>query len=442
MAEERLDPAAQEIVETAWKSLLRKRIDNTEAKRQSWTDHEADYGLLKDVDAINTLIAPYLLAPTSFVDPPLSYDEIEQNTLLLLEQVTRTSHERFHGFAAEPYPYVKIDVDFVDSAAAFIQLVCNIVELSAALKRPLSSNLSDAAADVLRSACAFLLEAKVEDRNGVRWQGIAEETDPPGRYSNLFFTHAAALALHRAVNNATVARWLGAERLEATNAALEFVPTWVANQYDSDMKSFWMDAARGINQPVGTLYALEILYKLADPLPDRARDNCREALQRLSKRVTDVKSASALQTDFFHILPLPGGTGTIYYDDRKYIGAFLSVFSDIKAVDPSIISDDVVRASEAIFAGVSTEWIDEPSNLWDDGRPLICYTQDALIGLIKYTLQGAMGTVSLREDQLRRALGAALQSEDVIELLVAALLREAQLQHDRDFESRLTDAKP
>ncbi len=143
MPEERLDPAAQ----------VRRHgnlcfSDTSTTSTES--NHESDYGLLKDVDAMNTLTSPYLLAPTSFVDPPLSQDEIERQTLLLLEQFSRATYERFYGFAADPYPYVKIHVD---DSAAFTYSVCYPVEVSAALKRPLSTE-----ANVMRCIRAWARE--------------------------------------------------------------------------------------------------------------------------------------------------------------------------------------------------------------------------------------------------------------------------------------------
>src|ERR1051326_8495711 len=158
-------------------------------------------------------------------------------------------------------------------------------------------------------------------------------------------------------------------------------------------------------------------------------------------RMTDLSKASALQRDFFHSLPMPTGPGSssTFYDDRRYIGAFLSLFALAKAEDPDIVDDEAFhQACEVLFKGVSDEWIDEPSNLWDDGRPLICFTQDALLGLVKYGLEGKEDTVTLGESDLRFAIRDTLKSEEVVEAIFNVLLAKARTRKDKELTGKIS----
>src|SRR5258708_6329086 len=459
--ERRMGEATKETVIKAWKSLINGYRQDTASGEFHWIDNEADTGFLKDVDALNAIIEPFLLAPISFVDPALKPEEIDARVLAVLNHFksfsgnpadaqksrpegkapTGSGHV-YRGFTSAPYPYVQVETDWVDSAATVLRLICNVVKLSEVLQRPLSGRINEKLmATVAGSAADFLLEARVEDDKGVRWQGvkgIQKETDVPGRYANLFFTNAACLALDAAVKNSMVARWLGQDRQQQIEDLLPQVVNWVANQYDPATKAFWMDTDRAANQPIGVVYALEMIYTLAEPLSKTLRSYCSDALSMILRRISDLSKASALQTDFYHTVPLP--SGTTYYDDRRYIGSFLSLPSLAKAKDPDLVSDDFVRAGEILFRGVSDSWIDEGTDLCDGGPPLICYSQDALIGLVRHAVEGAVGEISLRENDLRTAIREALQSDEVVNTVYDAFMERAVTLKEREVIDRLSSA--
>jgi hypothetical protein len=156
--------------------------------------------------------------------------------------------------------------------------------------------------------------------------------------------------------------------------------------------------------------------------------------------MTELANASSLQRDFFHSLPLPSGPGITFYDDRKYIGAFLSLLTLAKAKDPNIVGDAFIQAGSVLFAGVSEEWIDEPTRLWDDGRPLICFSQDALLGLVNYFLEGKVDTVNLGEYDLRFAIRDTLKSDEVVDAVFNVLLEKARGRKERELSRTINAA--
>jgi hypothetical protein len=430
MAERRVDPKVMQIVRKAWAAVLERRQQDSQTGFHRFTDSETDVGFLKDIDALNTLLEPFLLAPTSFVDPPLKTEELEEHIAAIVKEFAsqqKADSEPYLGFSAAPYPYLQWATDYVDSAASFLRLACNAC---AVLKAPgierKDSNLERMLKEPCSSAIDFLLAARIEDKNGVRWQAIARPTEPPGRFANLFFTNLAALALSKALETPQVSRWMGQERREQIESALRGVTKWVLGQYNPATKTFHMDAAKTSAPAVGVACALEILYTLGDPTAEPQKTYCAEALRQIVVNLKDLNQASALQLDVYHSIPAPTGTTTIFYDDRRYIGAFLSVFAFAKSKDPDVVDDDFLHAGEVLFQGVSEEWIDEPSGMWDDGRPLICFTQDALVGLIRYSLHGQVEVISMREDEMRAAIQEALRSDDVLTAIVNCIRAKSQ----------------
>jgi len=137
---ERLDRPTMEVVRRAWSSILQSYKQDAGSDDCHFTDNEADTGFLKDIDAINALIEPFVLAPTSFVDPPLTLDNLEAMVRALLCQVkTRDEADKvtpnyYRGFSATPYTYFQAEIDFVDSAASVLRLNTNIVSLYSTLK--------------------------------------------------------------------------------------------------------------------------------------------------------------------------------------------------------------------------------------------------------------------------------------------------------------------
>lgn len=437
----KLDAPTVGIVTSAWNSLIERAVKYDDDRPWDWTDHEQDIGPLKNIDALLALVEPYLLAPSSFSQPGLPSKEVYSQALKLLQHIgganatppAKDSPKKhsdaeplFYGFSSSPYPYIELQgVDYVDAAAGVLNLICAISDLIE-LDGKAPAELLDLLDSSTVKTVEFLLGAKVDDRQGVRWQGIRKDTDPPGKYATLFFTKVAALALHRASENTRVADALGQKQVEAIQVLLPDVCKWVMTQYDPNRCTFFMDAGRTSSFPIAVLYALEILYALKKPMPEVWRPSCALALAEVAKRMSSVKEASALQMDVFHILPLPGVNGTASYDDRGYIGSFLSLFALAKEVDSEVITDDFVRAGEVLLTGVGDEWIDDPSHLWDDGRPLICYTRDALLGFVHHAVEGFVPKLTLREDEIRLAIREALASSEVVEAVMNTVLLKAQ----------------
>lgn len=363
MTPDRLDSATAKLVKTSWASLIEKYKEDPTSGQGNWTDSEADSGFLKNVDALNTLVEPFLLAPNAFVDPPMPLERIEAQAEALLGNIGGKTQKaagdetgageqaasRFLGFSASPYPYSPElrQSDFVDSAASVLRLACNLAELAAILRRPLSARLEKTLSRVTAVGTDFLLAAKVEDERGVRWHAFAKETDPPGKFANLFFTHRATMVLHKALTAQSVRKWIREEQREQVQQALQHVPTWVIGQYDPGTKGFWMDANKAVNQPMGVAYALEMIYTLVDPLPRNYREACAQALGPVVSRMSSPTKAQELQTDFYHLLPFQ--TGTMFYDDRGFIGSFLSLFCLVKEKNREIVSDSFIRAGEFCF---------------------------------------------------------------------------------------------
>jgi hypothetical protein len=445
MNEGRLDQETQKVVEKAWKSLLHRFRD--EQPGGHWTDGEVDTGFLKDVDALNALIEPFLMAPSTFADPPLDLVQLAKHLEGLLANINTESsatvdgHDQtYRGFSASPYPYVQFEIDFVDSASSVLRLICNSVQLFADQKQPIPPKLDKLLNAVGSSAIDFLLSSCIEDRGGARWPGFMRDVEPgarkpaEGQFTNLFFTNFASLSLHQALNTPGMEKSLGASRNEKIKALLPKVTAWVAKQYDAGTNNYWMDEGRTSGPVMGVLYALEVLYTIGGSLTEELRQNAANALAAIMSKMSSTTKASELQTDFFHALPFPGAAGTVSYDDRRYIGAFLGLLALAKKKDGSVVTEDFIRAGDSLFRGVADEWIDDPTNLWDDGRPLICYTLDALVGLVRFVLHGRVDTVNLRENELRTALREVLASTEVVEAVFSSLVQKARSRKDGELE--------
>lgn len=430
MARSHLDEQTRKTILAAWDSLIARRQKDSGTNEQHWTDSEVDIGFLKDIDCMNALIEPFLLCPTAFVDPRLSMEEIEaelQRLLLQRESLARQhSDQGFRGFSAKPYPFVDVVVDYVDSAASLLRLVCNVVELFDFRKHTIGKELQERAKTAVHAGVDFLLSAKVDDPQGVRWQAVEKITDPEGKFANLFFTNTASLSLRRVLTIPLVRKWLSDEQTRAADQALRHVVTWVKGQYDPGTKGFWMDADKTINQVVGVSYALELVYTLFEQVPDDYRSICSEALRSALSRMLDVDKTAELQRDFFHLVPLAGVQSVAFYDDRRYIGSFLSLLVLAKSKQKEVVDDSFVKAGQILFQGVGGEWIDGPTRLWDDGRPLICYSLDAMVGLVRYSLEGDVGLISLRQGDLRIAIREALNSPELVDVLFDCLVDRVQ----------------
>ena len=451
MSERRLDQQTKDVVKAAWKGLIQRYQKDPQTDEYHWTDNEGDVGFLKDVDALNALIEPFLLSPNSFIDPPMKLEELSTRFENLLKQFPAEQLEeeseivgeplpKFRGFSPAPYPYVQLEVDFVDSAATVLRLICNMSRLFNVQKQGIPKALEKSMANVSRSSVAFLLEARIEDKTGVRWSAFGRQVETSEKYANLFFTNCAAIALHNALEAPTVKTWIAQSR-ELIESILNKVVSWVSAQYYPETNAFWMDEAQTQIQTMGVYYALEIIYTVTEVIPEQLRENSAKALLAVVEKMTETAKASALQRDFFHTLPLPSGTGVTFYDDRKYIGAFLSLFTLAKTKDPNIVENTAfLQAGNVLYLGVSDEWIDESTNLWDDGRPLICFSQDALVGLVSYAIEGKVDSINLSEFDLRFAVRDTLKSEEVIDAIFSVLLEKARNRKDKELSNTITNS--
>jgi hypothetical protein len=120
-------------------------------------------------------------------------------------------------------------------------------------------------------------------------------------------------------------------------------------------------------------------------------------------------------------LPPIGKGGYAKYDDRKYIGAFLTLFALARTKDTDILTPELLKAIEVMYIGVSKEWVDS-SGVWDSTRPLICFTQDAIIGLIRYSLDLGVEDFKINEIQLKRVLRDVLTADKTIDLIASSLI--------------------
>lgn len=444
MAERRLDRATLDVVRKAWSSLLQGYKPDPQTGEPHFTDNEGDTGFLKDVDALNSLLESYMLAPTSFVDPPLPHEQIADHVTSLLASIKIQPEEKagnnqlYRGFSAAPYPYISAELDYVDSAASVLRLACNTSSIFSLGRKSLPKQLEKLLSGVSCTAADFLFEAAIEDRTGARWPGFVKQIDRPEMYANIFFTNVAVLALYNSLNAPGVKSWIGQDRREKIESLLPKAAAWIAQQYDAAKKGFWIDENKASIQPMGILYALEVLYAIPDSLSDEVRENCASALSNILGQITDLPSASKLQRDFFHTLPLPSGPGITYYDDRRYIGAFLSLLPKAKSADPNVVDNAFIRAGEVLFQGVSDDWIDETADLWDDGRPLICFSQDALIGLVSYAVEGKVDMINLPEFDLRFAVRDTLRTEEVIDAVFSVLIEKIRDRGEQQLRDRIS----
>lgn len=352
---ERLDKT-QQIIKEAWKGIMGFYKGEQETGEGCWEDIEKDSGFLKDIDALNALIEPYLKTPQTFVELPIENEKVYSILQTILSQQTKAAEsgykkemQDYRGFTSAPYSYVWINVDFVDSASSFLCLACNVTDLSRVggkRKKKMSQNLETKLKNSTLKAVDFLLESKVDDCLGVRWQSIKIETNPPGNFANVFFTNHATLSLHRAIQNPMIGRWLD-ERASEIESVLSRVPQWVGSLYDANSKRYWLDSKRLQIYTATTAYALEILFTLFDALTDEQKTQARIAMNTLAEAIID--DPNSLQTDFFITIPLLVQEGISFYDDRFYVGRLLSLLCLAEEKDPEVVNETFVRAGDMLF---------------------------------------------------------------------------------------------
>lgn len=428
---DRIDKKTQQLIKKAWAGMGSFYKED----EMHWEDNEKEVGFLKDIDALNAFLEPYLLSPSSFVDPPIEIELIIKHLEMIITQLEGVESNKdggdYRGFTSRPYSYVLIEADFTDSTSSFLILASNVVDFlqkAGKRKEKLSLDLETRLKGVVLKAVDSLLESRVEDQAGVRWRSIKIETDSPELHTNVFFTNYAVLSLYRVINNKIIERWLD-ERKSEIEKVLEKVPKWVESLYDHNTKRYWADTKQSQVHVATTAYALEINYTLYKYLSDGQISQSRDAMNTLAETI--IREPNNLQADIYYTIPLPRTAGIGFYDDRFYVGRLLSLLSLVRKEKEEVFTSVYEAAGETLFGLVQEEWVDESTNMWDDGRPLICFTKDAMLGIGNYSASRPTGIVNLRESELIEAVRNALKSSDDINSIVESILEKSQTQSDK-----------
>jgi hypothetical protein len=423
--------------------------ENNETVYKSFKDFENEFALLKDVDALTTLIEPFLLARSDFFDPPLELLEYKQLLTQILnerkclmreydsEEKAKIGTDKYLGFSASPYPFQDSDYDYVDSAAGILRLMCNALGLaeygqSVSKDRTYLSDLSEDIISTALESVDFLISSAIEDSKGARWtsmnvNNIEGEIATAYRESaNLFFTRYASLALLKAINTEKLADRIGAEKRDIIKRLLQQVLRWTDGQADVQSPYFWMDDARRMNSPVfSSMYATEIIYSLSgSQVNSNTQKHCLDSLKYIFKDVRNVNDMATKQSDIYYTVPDPFSKRMILYNDRGYVGGFLTTLTLIKKQTPEAFDAELERVGKVVLdEGLVDDWIDEPTKMWDDGYPFICDTFEAMLGIINYAKGGIIKSYSIRETMLGAIIQEALTSREVVDQIVSQIVK-------------------
>ena len=422
--------------------------ENKETVFRSFKDYEYEFGLLKDVDALNALIEPYLMAKTEFVDPPFEFSEYQQVLTQILNEIkcirrdynseekAATGIDKYLGFSASPYPFQDSDYDYVDSASGILRLMCNALQLAEFehtfnRDRKFLDDLKQPIIDTALEAIDFLISSAIMDGKGARWTNLdvnkirGELSEGYKETANLFFTRYASLALLKAINTDKLSDEIGIEKRETIKRLLQQVLRWTVDQADPQAPYFWMDNARRLNSPVfSSMYATEIIYSLSgEKVNQNTQQRCLASLKYVIKDVKNINDMSTKQTDFYYTVPDPFSKRMILYNDRGYVGGFLSTLTMIKTKSPEVFDAEFENVGKIVLDGLTSEWIDEPTKMWDDGYPFICDTLEAMIGIISYVKGGIIKNLVIKETVLGTMIQEALASKDVVDQIVSQIIK-------------------
>ena len=422
--------------------------DNKDAVYRSFKDFENEFGLLKDVDALNVLIEPFLKARTDFVDPPLELPEYQQLLVQILnerkclkreydaDEKVKTGIDRYLGFSASPYPFQDSDYDYVDSAAGILRLMCNALELAEyelTLKkdRNFLNEIREQIMDTAIESVDFLIASAIEDGKGARWTNLnvnnigGENAAAYKESANLFFTRYASLALLKAINTEKLADRIGSDKREKIKKLLQQVLRWTDGQSDPQSPYFWMDDARRMNFPVfSSMYATEIIYSLSGAQVNlNTQKHCLDSLKYVFRDIKNINDMASKQSDFYYTVPDPFSKRMILYNDRGYVGGFLTPLTLIKNKTPEAFDTELERVGKIVLDGLMSDWIDDPTKMWDDGYPFVCDTMDAMIGIINYAKGGIIKNFVIKETMLGAIIQEALTSKEVLDQVVSQIVK-------------------
>ena len=434
-----VDKRTSTVVRDAWESLVSSRESG------HWLDAESDRGFLKDVEAHLALVEPFLMAVRDFVDPPLAVPDLVESVIETLQTVRTVERDTaikpgsFNGFSASPYPYVPLDVDYVDSAAAVLDLCRLTLELSAACRHPLVDSHRVRLEQVGQTALRFLVASRIEDNEGCRWAAVFDVEG--ARLANMFHTRYAFRAINHALRCEALVAAIDEPARREAKAVLPLVARWTIGQFDRQRAMFYYDADRASMPAIAGIHALDILYSSEDPSDEQLK-YCRAAVAQFLSRCSSLDDAQRMQIDVFARYRLPSLAQAAAYDDRGYVGDLLSVLAKAKQADPEVLSPEFIGAAELLFEALRSEWIDGPTKMWDDGRPLICYTHQALVALVNHSLYGSVEEVTLREDELRAAVRDALDQSNLVDEIVQQIVSQTRARQSRSITLAASATNP
>lgn len=448
-----LDRRISETLTSAWTRLLAVRTESQDG-RPRWIDYERETGLMKDIDAVNCFLEPYLLNPSLVPKPPIEETELQTTIESLLHErdqmrnrLAKSAGDKavesnFFGFYPVPYIQNDIPMDYVDCAGDFLTLACNALDFFSSTRKELSKSLLGLLKATVKDGVEYLALSAIKDMNGVRWAlGRLTKSGKANEYANLFSTYWAAQGLSRVVRLEPKWKVVDSEALAGAGELLSLIPRWLESQYDTSSRRFWLDEGRSQSVPLAAIYAVRLALLCQNPLADGMKDVCNAALHEILDGKETTEQIGTLQDDFSYRFPNPYGPGSFFYDDRSYIGSLLSIIAEMTSKYPDMVDDELAHAGDRVLEGLSStdDWRDE-SGLWDVGRPLICWTREALVGLVSYGLSGQTSPLILRETDFRMAISDALKSRFVIDAIIEEVKNKQRLTERQSDRDRLRSA--
>jgi len=448
----RIGVEEQKFFRFTWSKLLElyqtDQTGNDELKH--WMDNEVEFGAFKDVEALLGFTEPFLYARTSFNRPGIEPDVLFSCLSNIYDYIENTKkaanpdkNDQFMGFDSEPYPRAKnIWVDYIDGAANVLLLSLDVLEISNFMSVrnnggdwALSKELKRKMTRIVESALKVLMDSVINDQLGARWAAVSGKVGSRNqidirnldRYSNLVSTFYAFRALKRLTENQIIANeFRGAvNMIGQVRTILPKVIFWVNSLYDRNLGSYWLSNSRDSSPMIGSLYALEIIYTpYRNNLENNSEvlNNANMVIRRLLQSFQNLDEASSrFQVDVSYPYPrIENGKvrGTESYDERRYIGAYLGIMALAKEEDPIIIeaeAEKFQKVTSQLASALRSDWIDQATSIWDDGRPLVYYAVDAMLGLLQFYFSGEISTISIREDILRIKIKEYLSSSRFID---------------------------
>jgi hypothetical protein len=447
--EVRIQLEDQKFFRFTWSKLLElyKPCDDG---LKHWVDNEVEFGTFKDVEALLGFTEPFLYARTSFNRPGIEPDVLFSCLSNIYDYIENTKNaanhdynDQFMGFDSEPYPRAKkVWVDYIDGAANVLLLSLDVLEISNFMSEKndggdwdLPEELKRKMTKIVESAFNVLMDSVISDQLGARWAAVSQKVgskykigmETLDRYSNLVSTFYAFRALQRLTENPTLAsKFRGiANRIKQIEPILSKVIFWVNSLYNKDLKSYSLTNSRDSFPMISSLYALEMIYthhRNNRENNSEVLNNANIVLKTLLQSFQDLDEASSrFQVDVSYPYPrIEYGKvkSTESYDERRYIGAYLGIMALAKEVDPNVIegkAEKYQKVTSELVSALRSDWIDQGYSIWDDGRPLVYFAVDAMLGLLRFYSSGKIFEITIREDILRIKLKEYLSSPGFID---------------------------